>query len=113
MEAARQFGGKLYDTVFSGEVRTCFRRALDEADRQDQGLRLRVRFDDALDMADLPWEYLYSSGLGRFLVLSTQTPLVRYIDLPDPHPSARSCSTAADSGHGLESDRLPEPRRRE
>ena len=82
MEAARQFGGKLYDTVFSGEVRTCFRRALDEADRQEQGLRLRVRFDDALDMADLPWEYLYSSGLGRFLVLSTQTPLVRYIDLP-------------------------------
>ncbi len=82
MEAAREFGGKLYDTVFDGEVRTCFRRALDEADRQDQGLRVRVRFENALDMADLPWEYLYAQALGRFLVLSTRTPLVRYIDLP-------------------------------
>ncbi len=30
---------------------------------------------------NLPWEYLYSAGLGRFLVLSTDTPVVRYIDL--------------------------------
>ena len=82
MEAARQFGAKLYDTVFAGEVRTCFRRSLDEADRHEQGLRVRLRFEDALDMADLPWEYLYSTGLNRFVGLSTHTPLVRYIDLP-------------------------------
>ncbi len=84
-EAAREFGGKLYDTVFGDEVKTCFRRALDEVDRQDppQGLRVRVRFEDALDMADLPWEFLYSKNLDEFLVHSTRTPLVRYIDLPD------------------------------
>ncbi len=88
-EAARQFGGKLYDTVFGDEVKTCFRRALDEVDRQDppQGLRVRIRFENALDMADLPWEFLYSKNLDEFLVHSTRTPLVRYIDLADrPRP---------------------------
>lgn len=82
-EAARAFGTKLYDAVFTGEVRTCFRRSLDEADRQGRGLRVRLRLDDAPDLAPVPWEYLYSEGLGRFLVLSSHTPVVRYMDLPD------------------------------
>ncbi len=34
-------------------------------------------------MADLPWEYLYNPALNRFLVLSAETPLVRYLDLPE------------------------------
>jgi hypothetical protein len=82
MESARQFGGRLYDALFDGEVRTAFRRSLDDADRQQKGLRVRLRLNDAPEVADLPWEFLYSSGLNRFLALSTDTPLVRYMDLP-------------------------------
>ena len=82
MESARQFGSRLYDALFDGEVRTAFRRSLDDADRQQKGLRVRLRMNDVPEVADLPWEFLYSSGLNRFLALSTETPLVRYIDLP-------------------------------
>lgn len=82
-EAARTFGTKLYDAVFAGEVGTCFRRSLDEADRNGRGLRVRLRLTDAPDLAPVPWEYLYAEGLGRFLVLSAQTPIVRYMDLPE------------------------------
>lgn len=79
---ARDFGTALYDAVFTGEVGTCFRRCLDEADRQGKGLRLRLRLTEAPALSNVPWEYLYPTGLGYFLVLSRHTPLVRYLDLP-------------------------------
>ncbi len=79
---ARRFGGDLYETLFTGEIETCFRRSLDEVERTGKGLRLRLRLGDVGEVADIPWEFLYSDALGRFLVLSSVTPLVRYIDLP-------------------------------
>jgi hypothetical protein len=86
-QLARDFGAALYDAVFTDEVGTCFRRSLDEADRQRKGLRVRLRLADAPNLANVPWEYLYSTGLRRFLVLSTQTPVVRYLDLPSDVPT--------------------------
>ncbi len=83
MEAAKTFGGKLFDAVFADEVRACLRSSLDEASRQDAGLRLRLRLAAVPELADLPWEYLYNSALNRFLTLSAETPLVRYLDLPE------------------------------
>jgi hypothetical protein len=83
MEAAKSFGGRLFDAVFGGDVRGCLRSSLDEADRQEAGLRLRLRLADVPELADLPWEYLYNPALNRFLVLSAETPLVRYLDLPE------------------------------
>ena len=85
-ELAQRFGGQLYDAVFSGEVRTCFRRSLDEADEQGKGLRIKLRLTDVPALGDIPWEYLYAEGLGRFLVLSESTPIVRYLDLPREVP---------------------------
>jgi pSer/pThr/pTyr-binding forkhead associated (FHA) protein len=35
------------------------------------------------ELADIPWEYLYNPALDRFLALSVETPLVRYLDLPE------------------------------
>jgi hypothetical protein len=83
MEAARGFGGKLFRAVFGGEVRSCLRSSLNEARRQGAGLRIRLRLADVPELVDLPWEYLYDSTLDRFLVLSVDTPLVRYLDLPE------------------------------
>ncbi len=83
MEAAKSFGGRLFDAVFGGDVRGCLRSSLDEANRQGAGLRLRLRLTDVPELADLPWEYLYNPALSRFLALSTETPLVRYLDLPE------------------------------
>lgn len=82
MRAAKVFGGRLFDAIFQGEVRGCFRSSLDEARRQGAGLRCRLHLE-ATELVDLPWEYLYNPTLNRFLSLSVETPLVRYLDLPE------------------------------
>ena len=79
----RDFGAKLYRAVFGGEVGACLVRSLDEAKRRAVNLRIRLRIDDRLPaLADLPWEYLYAPELVRFLALSDDTPLVRYLEVP-------------------------------
>jgi CHAT domain len=82
MKDVRSFGGHLYESLFSGPVMTCLLRSMDEADRQGAGLRVRLRLGDAPSLANIPWEFLYDSSSDGFLCLSDQTPLVRYIDLP-------------------------------
>lgn len=81
-DVAKKFGSTLYDALFAGEVGTCFRRSLDEADASGKGLRVRLRLGNAPQLADVPWEYLYPPGLRQFLVLSTKTPVVRYLEQP-------------------------------
>ena len=86
MEAARAFGGQLFEAVFAGEVRGCLRSSLDAASGEQHGLRLRVRLAEAPELVDLPWEYLYSAALNRFFSLSNTTPVIRYLDLPERIP---------------------------
>jgi tetratricopeptide (TPR) repeat protein len=83
MKATKAFGSCLFNAVFGGAVRGCFRSSLDEASRQGAGLRVRLRLTDVPELGDLPWEYLYNPALNRFLVLSAETPLVRYLELPE------------------------------
>lgn len=83
LQAAKNFGGKLFDSVFGGDVRAVFRSSYDAANRDDVGLRVRIRVNNAPELADLPWEFLYNPSLNRFITLSARTPLVRYIELPE------------------------------
>ena len=83
MAAAKVFGGRLFDAVFAGDVRGCLRSSLDEARRQNAGLRVRLHLTKAPEIADLPWEFLYNSGMNRFLSLSVDTPVVRFLELPE------------------------------
>ncbi|MEP6872575.1 MAG: CHAT domain-containing protein [Anaerolineaceae bacterium] len=57
--------------------------SVEQASAQDAGLRIRLRLSETPELADLPWEYLYNAPLNRFLSLSTETPVVRYLDLPE------------------------------
>ena len=77
-------GAQLFDAVFQGEVLSCLRRSMDEAARDRKGLRLRLRLGDVPELANLPWELLYDRSRASFLALSRETPLVRYLDLPEP-----------------------------
>src|SRR5262245_34172299 len=43
MQAAKQFGGKLYDVVFVGDVRGALRSSVETANREGSGLRVRLR----------------------------------------------------------------------
>jgi len=82
MSTAKSFGEALFNAVFSGDVRACLRSSVDEAKRDNAGIRVRLRLADPA-LADLPWEFLYVKSVNRFLALSVQTPLIRYMDLPE------------------------------
>ncbi len=83
-EAARTFGTRLFEAVFTGAVGTLWQRSIDEVERQDRGLRLRLRLDGTPELQALPWEYLYAPSDDRFLALSTWTPIVRYLGVDHP-----------------------------
>lgn len=83
MTSAKLFGGRLFDSVFTGDVRGCLRSSMDEANRQGLGLRVRLHLGKSPALADLPWEFLYNVGMNRFLGLSVETPVVRYLELPE------------------------------
>ena len=80
--AAKLFGGKLFDAVFTGAVGECLRRSLDCAQEEQATLRIRLRLSGCSELADLPWELLYDRGDDWFLALSDRTPVVRYVQLP-------------------------------
>lgn len=80
---AESFGRKLFEAVFKDELLSCFRRSLDDASRQNSGLRIRLRLTDVPELADLPWEYLDCPSAADFLGLSIDTPVVRDLDLPE------------------------------
>ena len=82
-KAAKDFGGRLFDAVFADDVYSCLRSSLDEAGRRRAGLRIRLRLGSVPALADLPWEFLYNAKLNRFLGLSIETPVVRYLELPE------------------------------
>jgi len=84
VEAIKAFGERLFKAVFADKVYGCFRSSLNEAENQNAGLRLRLRLTEVPELSNISWEYLYyDSGFDRFLCLSTETPVVRYLDLPE------------------------------
>ena len=84
IQDAMDFGQKLMSAVLTGEVYNCLLRSQDEARRQHAGLAIRLRLSDAPKLSSLPWEVLHDSSQNRFLALSAETPIVRYLDLPEP-----------------------------
>jgi outer membrane protein assembly factor BamD (BamD/ComL family) len=80
-QAVQDFGRELFEALFIPEVRSCFDVSLREADQQRKGLRLKLRIQSP-EMAVLPWEYLYHPGQAEYVSLSTRTPIVRYLEMP-------------------------------
>ncbi len=74
----KQVGERLYELVFTGGVKDCFRNSLEQVGKK--GLRLRLRLPP--DLCSLPWEYLRNSG--EFFALSSSTSLVRYLEASKP-----------------------------
>lgn len=87
LAAAKEFGERLFGAVFQGDIYACLRATLDEARQQGGGVRLLLRLSP--DLNNLPWEYLYNPAWNQFLALSTETPLIRYLETSPPlHPLA-------------------------
>jgi len=82
--AAKQIGGRLFEAVFTGRTGECLRRSLDRAREEQAALRIRLRVSECPGLANLPWELLYDRADDWFLALSDRTPVVRYVQMPDP-----------------------------
>jgi len=79
---AQEMGEMLFAAAFANEVGSCWHSSMLLASQQGKGLRLRLRLRDVPELAALPWEYLYSPIEKRFLSRSIETPIVRYLELP-------------------------------
>lgn len=74
------FGRHLFDALFAGEITSLFRSSLGQVRGQGKGLRVRLLLEPP-ELAALSWEYLYDAGEDRFLAISPETPLVRYVPM--------------------------------
>lgn len=74
--------GVQFGEAFPHEVHLQFERCLGATlDHDRAGVRLRLLIDDP-DLVTFPWEYLREDG--AWLGASVRTPIVRWIDLPEP-----------------------------
>lgn len=78
----RTFGEQLFTAIFREGVGEVLQRSLAGVAQQGQGLRIRLRLDEAPELGLLPWEYLYDPSRHRFFGLTNETPVVRYLSLP-------------------------------
>jgi len=79
----RDFGTALFNALFCGEARNRYDVSLERARQAEKrGLRIKLRVQDAR-LAALPWEFLCDPRKD-YLCLSNRTPLVRYLELPEP-----------------------------
>jgi hypothetical protein len=86
----RTMGERLFGAAFTGDLGPCLVESI-RAARSDQnkGVRVRLHLADAPELGRIPWEFLFSDFLDRYLALSTDTPVVRFLDVPsaiDPLP---------------------------
>ncbi|NUO80689.1 hypothetical protein HUU05_11465 [candidate division KSB1 bacterium] len=82
-QAVQDFGRALFEALFIGEVRSRFDMSSREATHKDLGLRLKLRIQSP-SLAALPWEFLYDSRQAEYVCLSRNTPIVRYLEIPQP-----------------------------
>ncbi len=76
----KRLGKTLFTQLFKGEIGHLYYESLHEAEFEKKGLRIRLRILPP-ELVAIPWEYLYDVR-GRYLSLSPDTPLVRYLELP-------------------------------
>jgi len=80
LPSVREFGMHLFQTIVTDDIKTVYDRSREHTLQDDKGLRIRIRTDPGL--LGIPWEFLYDPTEGDFLVLSRQTPIVRFIEMP-------------------------------
>ena len=86
------FGRTLFQQLFRGEIEDIYRASLGYARAQGKGLRIRLRLESP-ELGAIPWEYLYDELNDLFLAVSSETPITRYIQVPEPPRSITIHST--------------------
>lgn len=79
---ARDFGSRLFATLFQGTIEEGFRIAFERAASEENGLRIVLTLPHSL--AGIPWELMYDEGEHGFLARSTTAQLVRHLEVEAP-----------------------------
>ena len=79
MQDVKRFGSDLFAALMSDRVGEIYHAAREAAEQQGRGLRITLYLSGAPELMRLPWEFLYRRP--RFLSQSTDTPVVRSLDL--------------------------------
>ena len=79
--AVQEFGQALFDAVLPDDARSLYDQSRRQAELDGKGLRLKLRIEPP-ELAALPWEFLYDGRRADFVSLSTTTPIVRDLGLP-------------------------------
>jgi hypothetical protein len=85
-----EIGRRLFQSLFPGRVRELYQKSLGQVG--DAGLRIKLKVNpnhpQLLRLAALPWELLYDPVAESFLGLSQKSPIVRYLEVPQPDRTA-------------------------
>ncbi|HET7475160.1 MAG TPA: AAA family ATPase [Dermatophilaceae bacterium] len=76
--ALERIGGRLFDALLPGELRSTYLDSVSYAASAGRGLRLNIRTAEPA-LAGIPWELCHADELGRHLTLSRQTPVIRAV----------------------------------
>ena len=79
----QEVGRRLFESTFSGAVRTAYRTSMAVASERGTGVQIALRLT-APGLAALPWETLFDAETGTYLC--RKEPLVRHV--PAPHAAA-------------------------
>jgi len=75
-------GWHLYEVLFNGKMGDFFEKYLEMAQSADERLVVQLSFEDqVIDLANLPWEYLYYEPKGFFLSTHVYLVLSRFVQL--------------------------------
>jgi hypothetical protein len=80
---AKDFGKALFNSVMSGEIRALYDSSQARAAAEEKGLRVKMRIKPP-KLAVIPWEFMYDYRRGEYVCLSSNTPVVRYIEVAQP-----------------------------
>jgi hypothetical protein len=80
---SREFGTRLFDTVFAGNIRDCFNDSRGTLRAKGRDLCIRLRLTNVPELLDLPWELLFDQRHNRFVVLDGSTTLVRHLPVAE------------------------------
>ena len=84
LDPISEMGETLFTGLFEGGREILYRRALEVAESEGMGLRLRLQITDP-ELATLPWEFMYDRRAAMFIGLSTRSSLIR--TLPTAYPT--------------------------
>jgi CHAT domain len=82
-QSIQKFGQALFIALFVGEIAILYQISRAIARNKGKGLRVKLRIQPP-ELAALPWEFLYDPRNEQYLCLSDDTPVIRYLDIPEP-----------------------------